>query len=758
MSARDATASRRADLVTDASASVALLVYSVVVATGFARVFSGWDFLDELVAVAIVGHGVSFGLRRARLPVPVAFALTALALAWTVAALAHRPTFSLALPTSATWDAVRLDLDLVGEQFRDAVAPVPFLGGWDLLAAIGVAAAVLLADTFAFRAYARAEALVPGGVLFVFVAALGTERSRIASTMALVAAGVVATVVLRHHHAPRSAAPIGRRSSFPVRALPLALGSALCVALVAGVVGPRLPGASAEPLYETKGDGGTVTEVVSPLVDIRSRLTNRSRTRLFTITADADSYWRSSALAEFDGQIWGIPSRPLTRAGDSIAEATPGSETISQQIVIDALGGKLVPAAPDPIAASGTGELDDTFRYVPDSATLLLTSEDDLETGDEFAITSASPRLTALQLATATSSSPPDPIHLELPDDFPSSVRATTIGVVGEGATPYQAARALQDWMREEFTYDLEVQEGHGTNAIESFLRDRVGYCEQFAGTYAAMLRSVGIASRVAVGFTQGTNDGAGTYSVLGRNAHAWPEVWFDDVGWVAFEPTPGRGAPNAQDYTGVTPQQDDGPLEGGGEGGSAPTTTIAPATDPAAVPPTTLLDQAVPGPLEPVLPPGTSTEPVDGGVSIPWRALLALAALALAVASPALVRRARRRAISAPAEQLAALWDRATGAIGEKGLGPTRALTPVETASATSRVFPIAARPMTSLAEVVTEASYAPDGQERLTRRSKFGTTTLQNCASWCRQVERAVDNSLPPLARIRRYFTVWS
>jgi transglutaminase-like putative cysteine protease len=61
------------------------------------------------------------------------------------------------------------------------------------------------------------------------------------------------------------------------------------------------------------------------------------------------------------------------------------------------------------------------------------------------------------------------------------------------------------------------------------------------------MLRSIGIPTRVAVGYTSGIEQNPGTFSVRGKNAHAWPEVWFDDVGWVLFEPTPGRGAPGAE-------------------------------------------------------------------------------------------------------------------------------------------------------------------------------------------------------------------
>ena len=78
---------------------------------------------------------------------------------------------------------------------------------------------------------------------------------------------------------------------------------------------------------------------------------------------------------------------------------------------------------------------------------------------------------------------------------------------------------------------------------------------------------------------------------MLGKNAHAWPELWFDDIGWVAFEPTPGRGAPGAEVYTGVPAEQDEsGQQAGGGAGGdggdgagdplpTTPSTVVAPPT-----------------------------------------------------------------------------------------------------------------------------------------------------------------------------------
>ena len=79
------------------------------------------------------------------------------------------------------------------------------------------------------------------------------------------------------------------------------------------------------------------------------------------------------------------------------------------------------------------------------------------------------------------------------------------------------------------------------------------------------MARTLGIPSRVAVGFTPGLQGLDGWYGVLGKNAHAWPELWFGEaIGWVPFEPTPGRGIPGAESYTGIPAQQDTTPAQAG--------------------------------------------------------------------------------------------------------------------------------------------------------------------------------------------------
>ncbi|NQY57108.1 MAG: transglutaminase domain-containing protein [Ilumatobacteraceae bacterium] len=735
----------RPALATDVGATAALTLFSLAVAAGFARVFSGWEFFAPLAWIAVIGHGAGLILRRREVPPWLAVPLTAVILVWAASLLFYRDTTTWLLPTSETWDLFRSEVELVRNQFRVAVAPVLFGAGWDALAAVGMIVAVLLADVFAFRAYARAEALVPGGVLFVFVAALGDDRLRIALTAALVASGVVTTIVLRAYHAPVRT---------PLRlATPIAIVAATAVAFGAGVLGPRLPGAEAEALYDTRTGGGGVTQVVSPLVDIRSRLTNRQNNEMFLVRTNVQSYWRSSALPEFDGQLWGLPERDLQSTDNDLARGRPGSIEMRHQVQISDLGGQLVPAAPDPIEATGPGDL----RWNPDTSTIVT---DELVRGDVFEFVSASPRFDPAVLQTATSVAPPDPIYVELPDDLPDVVEERAREVTAGATSSFEAARRLQDWFQSEFEYSLEVQPGHDGNAIESFLRERVGYCEQFAGTYAAMMRSLGIPARVAVGFTPGLLQPDGSYSVLGRNAHAWPEVWFDDLGWVPFEPTPGRGAPGAENYTGQPIQQDTTPppLTGGnGEQGSAPTTT-APLNlppedftefDPQLNLPDFELDQDLGVPV--IADDGDSS----GGPS--WW-VVAVVVLALVSVAPAVIRRVRRRAEGTdPLSRLGVLWERSLDAVRDVGVTPPTTATPLEVADATSVAFPIGARPFRALAEAVTEATYAASGGTGLDDVGDYGTSELRQCATWTHQVERAVNDTIGIRARLRRYFTRW-
>ena len=119
-------------------------------------------------------------------------------------------------------------------------------------------------------------------------------------------------------------------------------------------------------------------------------------------------------------------------------------------------------------------------------------------------------------------------------------IELTRRGDRGRATRRPRKAAAIQAFLRGgDFTYSTEPLPGSGYQALENFLlRDRRGYCEQFASAMAMMARVVGIPSRVAVGFLPGEREGD-SWKVSIRDMHAWPELYFAGYGWVRFEPTP---------------------------------------------------------------------------------------------------------------------------------------------------------------------------------------------------------------------------
>ena len=175
----------------------------------------------------------------------------------------------------------------------------------------------------------------------------------------------------------------------------------------------------------------------------------------------------------------------------------------------------------------------------------------------------------------------------------------------------------------------------------------------------------------------------------------------------------------------------------------------------PELIPGDPLLDPSLlpaPGPTGPVY----STKVADRPVN--WSAFgIALLVVVLAVAAPSIVRRWRRAHPSADVtRQIAALWRRALGAVEATGCTIDPSLTPLEQARSISPRLPVAARPLKSLAEVATAATYAtPDEIAHLADPQIAGEPGPWR---WCRQVERIAEDSMTTAGRVRRYFTVWA
>ena len=106
-------------------------------------------------------------------------------------------------------------------------------------------------------------------------------------------------------------------------------------------------------------------------------------------------------------------------------------------------------------------------------------------------------------------------------------------------ATPYDFVTAVKSYLSHGFSYNENTPVHR--YPLESFLfNDKYGYCQQFAGAMALLLRMGGVPARVSVGFTNGSYNTSGhDYVVADIDAHAWVEAWFPHYGWVRFDPTP---------------------------------------------------------------------------------------------------------------------------------------------------------------------------------------------------------------------------
>ncbi len=127
-----------------------------------------------------------------------------------------------------------------------------------------------------------------------------------------------------------------------------------------------------------------------------------------------------------------------------------------------------------------------------------------------------------------------------------SEITSLALSIVrgANASTPYDEAKALEAWFRDtsRFTYTLSPPPAPtGVRPLDYFLFDsRKGYCQDFSTAMAVMLRSLNIPVRQMSGFSQGFFDEkTHRYLVNALNAHSWVEVYFPNLGWIPFEPTP---------------------------------------------------------------------------------------------------------------------------------------------------------------------------------------------------------------------------
>lgn len=135
--------------------------------------------------------------------------------------------------------------------------------------------------------------------------------------------------------------------------------------------------------------------------------------------------------------------------------------------------------------------------------------------------------------------------YLQLPADLPARISLLANDITRAGGTRYDKAVLVQDYLRA-FPIDFDIADTPpGQDTVEYFLFDsQRGYFDYHASALTVMLRTLGIPSRLAVGFVVDEADKdleSGSYSIRDRNSYAWTEVYFPGYGWIAFNPSPDR-------------------------------------------------------------------------------------------------------------------------------------------------------------------------------------------------------------------------
>ncbi|MEO7555066.1 MAG: DUF3488 and transglutaminase-like domain-containing protein [Acidimicrobiales bacterium] len=694
-------------------AEALLVAMSLLSVAGCYRLFGDWTFFWRLAACAVGAHVLAIAARRRGWSTTASLALSATGLLVVVGAAMYWSTTVLGIPTPATLGAMRDDLGLTVEQFNAVRAPAPVTLPLLFPAGLFVWWAAFIADWAAFRLRFSFEALVPLASIFVFSSLIGEKKAQIPLTTIFVLLALNFLLVHRIAHQQSSFGWIGREGGDGPGAL-LRTGVAVIAgaAVLAAIAGPLVPGSRAEPIYSIRpgaGGSGSSRTVTSPLVEIRKRLIDQPNVELFTVRADERAYWRLTALDTFDGNLWSSNGSYDNIDGSlpSGADHTGSAATTQQSFTIVRLESPWLPAAFEARQVDARGT-DVTWSSA--LSTLIVAGKALTADGITYDVTSERPTFDPAQLAAAGRDIPDDikAQDLPLPSGFSALARSSATEAVSGATTPFAQALALQDWFRNNFTYDLTVDTDNSLSAIDDFLTSRRGYCQQFAGTYAAMARYLGLPARVAVGFTPGDADDVdpSLFHVKGTHAHAWPEVYLGGQGWVPFEPTPGRGIPGAANYTGVADEQSNG--DGTGSTTSIPATTQVPGT-------TAPSGDQTPT-TRPISEPEPAAQPGGPGFFATWpgRVLLVLLAViglasGYAVAVVAWHRRQRdrrRRKATDPDAQVEVAWDEGVDAVSLLGLVPGRSETPSEFAG---RVDPVLdGAPWARLADLVVAAEFS--------------------------------------------------
>ncbi|MDL5351255.1 DUF3488 and transglutaminase-like domain-containing protein [Microbacterium sp. zg-YB36] len=500
------------------------------------------------------------------------------------------------------------------------------------------------------------------------------------------------------------AADTGRRAG--VGATAVGIGAIAVVVAIA--VTPLLP----TPTMRPGAAGLGVAATINPSLDLGEDLRRLNNVPVLYLRANSPlpPYLRVATLSTFDGSRW-QPDRIRTLPLDS--EYGFGELKVDESLRITEyrttvditnLASTWLPVSFPAVAVEG---LDGQWEAMPFNRTVISSTSN--TQGQAYEVISQLPRPTREQIrASSAGGTVLRDATYALPDVPMDTILQTALAVTTGAETDYDKLIALQGWFRgDEFTYSLQAPvadgfDGSGIAAISQFLEQKEGYCVHFASAFAVMARLLDMPARVVVGYLPGNGtgdlvDGQTQYEVTSDQLHAWPEVHFDGIGWVSFEPTKSLGTPTSFLPERVPAADDAGEdITEGAAAAEAPVPSAGP-TDPALAP--ELEDQAGAG------------QAASRGVSL-TTALTALGVL-LALAIPGAVRDVvrRRRLAAAGRGDAAAAWLSVRETAVDLGIPVPASESPRAFGARLVADYDVPADAVALLVSAIERASYAPAG-----------------------------------------------
>ena len=289
------------------------------------------------------------------------------------------------------------------------------------------------------------------------------------------------------------------------------------------------------------------------------------------IQNSAPYYWRSQTYMNFNGHTWSTGDTS-TREFDANQFIPVNAEALFAQTRFSSVTQHVMRLRAEDSTVFVSGELlhiDQPSRAVTHKTGEVISAYTESSSYTAHSRINT-PNVEALRAAGSDYSAAVLP-YLQLPDDLPPRVRDLALTLTADQDTPFDKALMLEEYLRQ-FPYSLDVPAPPlGRDAVDYFLFDlKQGYCDYYATAMIVMARATGLPARLVLGYSQGVYDRTEErFVVRDSNAHAWVEVYFPEIGWVEFEPTPsrpnifrsGQSPENSQQLSEMLPPGEEAPL-----------------------------------------------------------------------------------------------------------------------------------------------------------------------------------------------------